>query len=53
MNINTIENIIPKDYQDELERVLLGNEFPLFLNSKNVNLDNKTAFTDKNAKFSQ
>jgi len=52
MNINTIENIIPKDYQDDLERVLLGNEFPLFLNSKNVNLDNKTAFTDKNAKFS-
>jgi len=52
MNINTIEDIVPKDYQDQLEKVLLGNTLPLFLNSKNVDLDDKTAFTDKNAKFS-
>jgi hypothetical protein len=52
MNINLLENIIPNDYQDHLEKVLLGNQLPLFLNSKNVDLDNKTAFTDKNAKFS-
>ena len=52
MNINIIENIIPKDYQDHLERMLLGNQFPLFLNTKNVDLDNKTAFVDKHAKFS-
>jgi len=30
MNIKTIENIIPKNYQNHLENVLLGNQFPLF-----------------------
>lgn len=52
MDIKILENIISKDYQDRLENILLGNQFPLYLNSKNVDLDNKTAFTDKNAKFS-
>lgn len=52
MDINLLENIVPKDYQDLLEKTFLGNQFPLFLNSKNVILDNKTAFSDKNAKFS-
>ena len=52
MSIQVIENVIPKDYQDYLEGFLLGNQFPLYLNSKSVLLDNKTAFADKNTKES-
>lgn len=52
MNIQIIENVIPKEQQDHIEKILLGNQFPLYLNSKSVHLDNKTAFSDKNTKES-
>lgn len=41
-----IEDIIPKSDQDNIEKILLGNTFPLFLNSKTVNIDHKTGFQD-------
>ena len=52
MNIRVIENVVPNDQQDYLENILLGNQFPLYINSKSVHLDNKTAFSDKHTKES-
>ena len=52
MSIQIIEDVIPKDQQDSLEKILLGNQFPLYLNSMSVYLDNKTAFSDKHTKES-
>ena len=50
MSINVIENIIPIEQQNAIEKRFLGSNFPLFLNSRSVDLDNKTAFADPNTK---
>ncbi len=47
-NIHVVENIIPVDQQDALENKLLGNQFPLFLNTKSVHVDDETGFWDIN-----
>ena len=51
-NIHVIEDVIPKEMQDELEKKLLGNQFPLFLNTKSVYVDEHTGFWDSNTKES-
>jgi hypothetical protein len=45
--MNVIENIIPTDLQNHIESYLLGNTFPLYLNTKTVNIDNQSGFQDK------
>lgn len=51
-NIHVIENIIPVEQQDLLEKQLLGNQFPLFLNTKSAHIDEETGFWDINTKES-
>ena len=46
MKFNVIENIIPTENQNLIEQKFLGANFPLFLNSRSVNLDEITAFSD-------
>lgn len=50
MKFNVIENIVPPDIQDKVENRFLGPNFPLFLNTRSVNLDEKTAFSDPHTK---
>ena len=46
MQFNVIENIVPLEIQNSIEKKFLGPNFPLFLNNRSVNLDEKTAFSD-------
>jgi hypothetical protein len=48
--INVIENIIPKELQDEIEKYLLSHEFPVYLGKTTVAEDDPTVYRDKNTK---
>jgi len=41
-NIHVIKDVISKEMQDELEKKLLSNQFPLYLNTKSVYVDDQT-----------